>query len=113
MDTDNKKAREPSGPGLANDEIDFTSGYEDQYRKEYSPLKPTYVSPPDKKLAWFRNWSTILMIVFLSCVFSLGTVILVAQVFTTSLLHIFFIVAAYVAVAVFMIFLEVQSIKVR
>ncbi|BFF95345.1 uncharacterized protein DMAD_12766 [Drosophila madeirensis] len=109
MDTDEIKA----STGLAHDEIDFTSGYETQYRKEYSPLKPIYVPPPDKKHAWFRNWSTILMIFFLSSVFTVGTVILVVQVFTASPLHVFIIVAVYLAIAAIMIFLEVQSIKVR
>ncbi|XP_034125160.1 uncharacterized protein LOC117581825 [Drosophila guanche] len=109
MDTDEIKA----STGLAHDETDFTSGYETQYRKEYSPLKPIYVPPPEKKHAWFRNWSTILMIFFLSSVFTVGTVILVVQVFTASPLHVFIIVAVYVAIAAFMIFLEVQSIKVR
>ncbi|EDW90137.1 uncharacterized protein LOC6529421 [Drosophila yakuba] len=112
MDTDETKAG-TSGPGTYHDEVDFTSGYETQYRKEYSPLKPIYVPPPDKKHAWFRNWSTILMISFLSGVFILGTVMLVVQVFTASPLQIFMIVAIYVAIAAVMIWLEVQSIKVR
>ncbi|KAM8717341.1 hypothetical protein ACLKA7_004094 [Drosophila subpalustris] len=109
MDTDEKKAGTSSG----HDEIDFTSGYETQYRKEYSPLKPVYVPPPDKRNAWFRSWSTILLIVFLASVFLLGTVLLVVQVFTASALQVLIIVGAYVAIAALMIWLEVQSIKVR
>ncbi|XP_052852869.1 uncharacterized protein LOC128262572 [Drosophila gunungcola] len=112
MDTEKPMAG-TSGPGTFQDEVDFTSGYETQYRKEYSPLKPIYVPPPDGKNAWFRNWSTILMIMFLSGVFILGTVMLVVQVFTASPLQIFMIVAIYVAIAAVMIWLEVQSIKVR
>ncbi|XP_001961671.2 uncharacterized protein LOC6497633 [Drosophila ananassae] len=112
MDTDGKLASS-SGLGRAHDEVDFTSGYETQYRKEYSPLKPIFVPPPDKKHAWFRNWSTILMIFFLSGVFILGTVMLVVQVFTVSPLQIFIIVAVYVALAAVLIWLEIQSVKVR
>ncbi|XP_016963231.1 uncharacterized protein LOC108033421 [Drosophila biarmipes] len=112
MGTDETKAG-PSSPGKYLDEVDFTSGYETQYRKEYSPLKPVYVPPPDKELAWFRNWSTILMIIFLSLVFFIGTVMLVVQVFTTSPLQILIIVAVYLAIAAVMIWLEVQSRKVR
>ncbi|KAH8412377.1 hypothetical protein KR009_001600 [Drosophila setifemur] len=113
MDTDEKKAIN-SGPGMSHDEIDFTSGYETQYRKEYSPLNPRItVPPPDKRHAWFRNWSTILMIFFLSGVFVLGTVMLVVQVFNFNPLQILMIVVVYVAIAAMMIWLEVQSIKVR
>ncbi|KAH8263672.1 hypothetical protein KR044_012485 [Drosophila immigrans] len=112
MDTDEKKAASPSSAG-GHDEIDFTSGYETQYRKEYSPLKPIYIPPPDKRNAWFRSWPTILMIVFLASVFLLGTVLLVVQVFTASVMQVLLIVAAYVAIAAIMIWLEVQSIRVR
>ncbi|EDV54805.1 uncharacterized protein LOC6549434 [Drosophila erecta] len=112
MDTDETKAG-TSAPGKYHDEVDFTSGYETQYRKEYSPLKPIYVPPPDKKHAWFRNWSTILMISFLSMVFILGTVTLVVEVFSASPLQIFMIVAIYVSISAAVIWLEVVSIKVR
>lgn len=112
MDTDEKMASS-SVPGMSHDEVDFTSGYETQYRKEYSPLKPIFVPPPEKKHAWFRNWSTILMVFFLSGVFVLGTVMLVVQVFTASPLQIFMIVAIYLAIAAVVIWLEVQSVKVR
>ncbi|XP_034100493.1 uncharacterized protein LOC117565495 [Drosophila albomicans] len=110
MDTDEKMA---AGTSSGHDEIDFTSGYETQYRKKYSPLKPIYVPPPDKRNAWFRSWPTILMIIFLASVFLLGTILLVVQVFTTSVLQVLLIVAAYVAIAAVMIWMEVQSIKVR
>ncbi|KAH8273706.1 hypothetical protein KR018_010257 [Drosophila ironensis] len=112
MDTE-KKAVGPSGPGMSHDEIDFTSGYETQYRKEYSPLTRIVVPPPEKKHAWYRNWSSILMMSFLSLVFVLGTIMLVVQVFTASPLQIFAIVAIYVALAAVMIWIEVKSIKVR
>lgn len=112
MDTDEKKvATAPLGGG--NDEIDFTSGFETQYRKEYSPLRPKYVPPPDKRNAWYRSVSTIILIIFLASVFLLGSVLLVVMVFTASPLQVLLIVAVYVVIAAFMIWLEVQSIKVR
>lgn len=113
MDSDEKKVTTISPSPLGHDEIDFSSGYETQYRKEYSPLKPIYVPPPDKQNAWYRNGSSILLIIFLATVFLLGTVLLVVEVFTASALQVLLIIAAYVIVATFMIWLEVQSIKVR
>ncbi|ALC40173.1 CG15152 [Drosophila busckii] len=107
MDTDEEKK------AMAHDEVDFTSGFETQYQKEYSKLKPIFVPPPDKRNAWYRSWSTIMMIVFLAAVFLLGTIMLVVQVFTASALQVLIIVAAYIGVAAIMIWLEVQSIKVR
>ncbi|KAH8419453.1 hypothetical protein KR222_001120 [Zaprionus bogoriensis] len=111
MDTDEKKAT-TSSP-LSHDEIDFTSGYETQYRKEYSPLKPIYVPPPDKRLAWYRNGSSIALLVFLAAVFLLGSILLIVEVFTVSAMQVLLIVAIYVIIASLMIWLEVQSIRVR
>ncbi|EDW12932.1 uncharacterized protein LOC6577525 [Drosophila mojavensis] len=112
MDTDEKKVT-ATAPQGAHDEIDFTSGFETQYHKEYSPLRPKNVPPPDKRNAWFRSTSSIMMIIFLAVVFLLGTVMLVVMVFTASPLQVLLIVCAYVVIAALMIWIEVNSIKVR
>ncbi|XP_023163167.1 uncharacterized protein LOC111594202 [Drosophila hydei] len=112
MDTDEKKAT-ATAPQSGHDEIDFSSGFETQYQKEYSPLRPKYVPPPDKRNAWYRSASSIMMIVFLAIVFILGTVMLVVMVFTASPLQVLLIVLAYVVIAALMIWIEVNSIKVR
>ncbi|XP_030383293.1 uncharacterized protein LOC115630778 [Scaptodrosophila lebanonensis] len=118
MDTDEKKAALPSATASpsaprALDDVDFTSGYETQYREEYSPLKPTYVQPPDKRMAWYRHWDAIMMVLFLASVFLVGTVLMAIHVFTASPVQVLIIVVAYVTVCSAAIWIEVQSIKVR
>ncbi|EDV90281.1 uncharacterized protein LOC6562528 [Drosophila grimshawi] len=112
MDTEGNKFASTSKALGGHDEVDFTSGYETQYRKEYSPLKPMFVPPPDKRNAWYRSWSTIFVIVFLASIFLLGSILLVVQVFTVNALQVLIIVTSYVMIAALLIWLEVQSIKI-
>ncbi|EDW77274.1 uncharacterized protein Dwil_GK18905 [Drosophila willistoni] len=115
MDTEAQmKKSAAAGSSGGQDEVDFTSGFETQYQKEYSSIRPNiYIPPPDKNFAWYRNCSTIGMVLFLATTFLIGSILLLIQITNASALLILIIICVYVAIAVMMIWLEVQSIKVR
>lgn len=96
------------------DDVDFTSGFEDQYKQEYRPLKPTVTVPATQnpKTLWYRDMKTILVVAFLAAIFLFGTIILTKLVFTTNPMYVFVITSIYVILAVIGIVIEVKSIHV-
>ncbi|XP_037960269.1 uncharacterized protein LOC119689509 [Teleopsis dalmanni] len=95
------------------DDVDFSSGYETQYAKEYRPVHSIVVPKPDKANAWYRDLQTIFVVLFLVTVFLIGSIMLIMFVFSQNPWHVFAFTSIYIILALIVIFIEVKSVHVR
>ncbi|XP_005179866.2 uncharacterized protein LOC101901408 [Musca domestica] len=109
------KAKDVEKANVSYDDVDFTSGFETQYREEYRPLKPKITVPPrqNPSTLWYRDLKTILIVALLMSIFLFGTIFLTKLVFTTNPLYVFVITLIYVILAIIAIAIEVKSVHVR